>query len=755
MSKNLMREDFVPEERGSEEKKFKRIFSLKSMGQQVLTFGLFSFLLLGLLKELFTGPSYNESDISRGRLEAVGLARDGMLEQSLQQLEVLRNVAPENQALLWDYLVVLQWAEKNVAALSFLSVETIDDLPFYVINAMVKSALALNNYPVLIKLYHTGLNKADDVAAFVLPISQGLIAQGQFQTTDDLLKAALAVSPPSIALKLEMARLYHAQAQPRSQAMLDSLINEAPDNTNVQKLWIDSIVRQARQGQLADAILRFEEAVSLFPQLATHYVDYAVLLAWAGENEAVYLSYEKILAQQTNGDALAPYALEAFAKSFRESGRFALAEKLYRQLLAIKPGDLDATLGLALTLIELNQLSAALGFLEPLAKEYPEHRDIQQGLAFAYENNRQPVAAARQYSHLFTIYGEEDLASDWLQNAVKASKKHGVATVKSQFERMLANPEENQRVLNEYVLILIQHGKTTEAERWSSYLDLEQSPAYVIEALAKLARNQNKFKKAQRLYKTGYRHYPKNIQMPIGLGLTMTEARQEEPSHRVLSWLNNKYPDNVQILEALHYHYQVFNRPGKEILVLKRLAEMTQDNEHYVDKWAGQSMKMVDDHNRDYFINQFEMMLSRFPRHDKLRYDYLSLMAQQGQYVRLMAEVNSMNVNNAPAYLLEMLGFVARQVGDIAHADYFYQIGVQRYPEQSVFSVGLALAAIDAGHVKKGKLRLDQTKSRFGESKDLLFAYAYACEQMENYVGVVNYYGKILEKWPNNEYAYR
>lgn len=715
------------------------------------TFCVYGVILCVLLTEMLSSPFYTDQDLSRSREQAVAAAREGNFEAALDRFEGLLSIAPDNQSVLYDYLVVLHWAGQDKKALSLLGkVEPTSALPSYAIRELIDAAITIERFDVANELYNAGIKGGEDLPGQAVFFAQRLIAAQELDRAVDVLATALVWHPGHPSLLVEIGRAYHFQHSPDAYPILDKLLSLDTPTTSVIELWMDNLITQARGGELEEAIYRFESADSRYPYLKPFYGDYAVLLSWAGRvNDVADLSTRISLDSQDT------YILKAIAKSLRDMGNNAEAVRLYRMIVGRDSLDIDAQLGLSLALIDEGDTEEALDILLPVTHNNPQHQDALKALAITYENSDMPHQAGEIYRRLYTLVDDTSLLNDWVHNAVVASNLHGLKSVDNQFQDMLSNPVKNQRVLNEYILLLMQEDKTAEARRWEQYLDINQSPDYVVEALAKEARTRGDVGTAERLYKTGIHRFPENLQMRIGLGLTYVDAKQKALSYSLLSRLNEQKPSNQQILEALHYFYLTFDDAARGADVLAQLASIAESNKKYLRRWAEHMVSLAGSDDRGQVIEQFEKMMQRYPDNSDLRYDYLSLLSQDNQHLRLLEKAEFLDFSVVPAYVLEMLGYAARQVSNPELAKEYYQLGVTRFPGNPTFPVALALTLIDQGRYEEALVIMVDVRRQFGEGKDLLFAFAYAYEQLGNNIEAMKYYDKILSDWPNNEVAYR
>jgi tetratricopeptide (TPR) repeat protein len=86
--------------------------------------------------------------------------------------------------------------------------------------------------------------------------------------------------------------------------------------------------------------------------------------------------------------------------AYLAEGKYALAERLFSRALGGDPGDADLWLGLAAAYAGAGDPDRQIQALEDAARQLPGRRDLRQKLADAYEENKNPGAAARVLEEL-------------------------------------------------------------------------------------------------------------------------------------------------------------------------------------------------------------------------------------------------------------------------------------------------------------------------------------------------------------------
>ncbi len=126
-------------------------------------------------------------------------------------------------------------------------------------------------------------------------------------------------------------------------------------------------VDDARAGRLALGLAELQSLRECFPERQDMLGDLAVVLGWAGNDQAALALLDRIVLPT------APlYLVEGLANSARHLQRYDLAESLYRGALLRFPQRLELQTGLAWTLLDAQNLDAAAALVADLRARFPE-----------------------------------------------------------------------------------------------------------------------------------------------------------------------------------------------------------------------------------------------------------------------------------------------------------------------------------------------------------------------------------------------
>ncbi len=170
----------------------RQIYYLKSL--------LFSILFLSLeTTTLFATPKYNH---------AIGWARNGELDKSLNFLSTLHKENPKDKKLLYDYITVLGWAKKDAQAIRVANSVSFSTAPAYAIQNIAKSARNVKKYRLAVKLYVLGAKRFPNNSDFYLGLALSLNDMKRFKLSNRIFNKAKQKFPNNVNLKFTQAEIY-------------------------------------------------------------------------------------------------------------------------------------------------------------------------------------------------------------------------------------------------------------------------------------------------------------------------------------------------------------------------------------------------------------------------------------------------------------------------------------------------------------------------------------------------------------------
>ncbi len=220
---------------------------------------------------------------------------------------------------------------------------------------------------------------------------------------------------------------------------------------------------------------------------------------------------------------------------------------------------------------------------------------IFQGFSYAQDHARPPIEIPDQTGSQAILTKnmpseESPVRKDehTIRQAVSLARQGQTEKALSLLEPIVKRRPEDKKLLRDYVVILGWANKDREALAMAPKVGLENAPFYVIDSLAKSARNLHLFDRSVELYRLSILMSPERLQGHIGLVLALSDAGKSPEALESLTPLLKKYKNNPDLLftkayaheaggeklQALWIYEKILRRyPGKkEALRLKILA---------------------------------------------------------------------------------------------------------------------------------------------------------------------------------------
>ena len=97
----------------------------------------------------------------------------------------------------------------------------------------------------------------------------------------------------------------------------------------------------------------------------------------------------------------------------------------------------------------------------------------------------------------------------------------------------------------------------------------------------------------------------------------------------------------------------------------------------------------------------------------------------------------------------------ARDSGRYNEAELLYAQGYSLYPGQIVLGVGQVLSVIDQRRLDEAATLIETLEERWPDQRDVLHAKAYLKDVEKDFAASIAIYQKILDAYPDDDYAYR
>jgi len=146
--------------------------------------------------------------------------------------------------------------------------------------------------------------------------------------------------------------------------------------------------------------------------------------------------------------------------------------------------------------------------------------------------------------------------------AVKWAREGEIEKSLNELKRLYAKYPDNENILYDYITVLGWGGFDDKVYYIAKNSDFSKAPDYLLQTVAKSARNMKKYSYAATLYKLGMKRFPRNSQFHIGYALTMFDAKDNKSANsslfRTLSSFHNDGNVKKEVARTFEYGKEYF-----------------------------------------------------------------------------------------------------------------------------------------------------------------------------------------------------
>ncbi|MFK7978077.1 MAG: poly-beta-1,6 N-acetyl-D-glucosamine export porin PgaA [Halioglobus sp.] len=730
---------------------------------------IFSFLIplavLGVLfYELFNTPFYSEGELAGAREKTVALAREGKFEEAFNRFDALFDIAPDDQKVWGDYVIVLIWDDQERRALA-LSEQHLDlsEAALYIIHEIFAAYLRQGHHEKALRAALLALPRSEDPAHYAVVRSRQLSTVGALAEAKRLLEAASAVAsddPRLIAARLAIELNGGAS---EAEDELRRELAQNPNDPDLRAVQVEAAVLRARAGDYGDALAHFEGRYRSEPDNVKVASEYLTLLSWSGAHEqavGVYMAHA--------GQGLDDHAREAAAISLLSTGEVEEGTVILEVLAAIDPDNQRYLRGLAMARVARADPDGAVALLESVKEA---EADTLEQLGYLYASQQKPKRAAVTHGLAFALQAPEQRAYlPWFDAIEAATKRSGISPFLDDLRQYLPGLAGNP-IVARYIVMLLRYDQDElareiaaeypySAQRPAGQSKQDSAPgdrlAKQLQWEAKTARDERNLALAVKLSRFGLEHYPNNRQLQLGLAIGLSESGKQREPTAILKQLAETYPADQQIQNAAVYHFRKYKLDDALMASLERLMPLSAgtQRDRVLMSWVTTLLS-----NRVYADTPAQLAaLERIGRYhpDSTRW-WLTLALLQSREGRCDAAVQALakvSPSQSDLHMLDNAGFIARQCENYALAEVYYARGIERYGHRPEMFAGLALSITDGGDAQRALQMLQPVAASLGADRDFLFARAYASAAAGEHEAAAEDYQALLQRWPDDKEAF-
>ena len=366
----------------------------------------------------------SESDtLVERHAQAIAMAREGELDASLELIEALRAEDPENLQLIYDEIVVLQWADRDDSAVALAAEIDSEIAPDYVLRAVAKSWRNLGELETSANWYQLALTQSESDVDARIGLANVYADAGRFFDARQVLRDH--PDPENHVVRLNLAEAYVLERQGRVTEALgryQRVLEHEPENPLALRatfLLLRSLLLPREALALArqhPGTARDDEIVQLEADVAALRIrfgaqsSYPAPQRFAGTDRALSdidallarndldpavrqrLGYDRIVAltdrllsaeaieefeaAQAPIDETPVYVLSAIGRSYSNERQPELARYYLETALDRDPGNLEIQFRLFYVYADLQEHELALNLAQRLLESLPPVRQV-------------------------------------------------------------------------------------------------------------------------------------------------------------------------------------------------------------------------------------------------------------------------------------------------------------------------------------------------------------------------------------------
>ncbi|MCX7084663.1 MAG: poly-beta-1,6 N-acetyl-D-glucosamine export porin PgaA [Methylococcales bacterium] len=429
-------------------------------------------------------------------------ASEGQAEQFLPQLKTMVEKHPKKINYLYDYLQALSWAERDIDIIHEATKIDLNSAPAYIIESIAKATRNLHDYNKAEQLYQLAIQKTPTRLEPKLGLALVFIDQHKTKLAIETLQELTNQYPENINILMSLGSAYE---QDDHQALAVELYKKA--------LTIQPTFKEAERRIITASVLNADShpTMELANAKRTLFTDeqwtklnwdYATLLIRQGE---------QALTEKPDGYTITDQAISAINNNIESLKQI----KLKDQAVWLTRAEID----LLVAYHDRNNFSAATQLYEHLQEE-KENLPLYAKLAAAdtYLDKHEPQKAINICLTLIKEQPENFNAHLLLVKAyLESGQTKNVTESLEQVNILVKKYPEEKRYFYNYIQALAWANRDIDVIQLANNFDLNTAPIYVIESIAKAARNLHDFNKAEFLYQLAINKAPHRLESKRGL----------------------------------------------------------------------------------------------------------------------------------------------------------------------------------------------------------------------------------------------
>ena len=329
------------------------------------------------------------------------------------------------------------------------------------------------------------------------------------------------------------------------------------------------------------------------------------------------------------------------ARSAAETGDRALAERLYRELVAAGVNDVRPYCNLGVLALLEQRSDTALGWLEQAVEVDPEHPRSHLNLGMALQLEKRTAEAITVLQRAVGL--DPQLAEAWNNLGYVLAQDDQPESAMAAYQRALDLQPGYAVAAQNLSVLLANHGIPQEGEQLLRQLPLAlaQEPGILFH-LGEMLRLQGKLEEAQAAYGECLERAPEDAELRMGVGLALLGAGQADHSLTVLLPLLAMRPDYSPGLVAVGWCLQEMEEIAQAIDLYQRAIALDPANIR-ARNLLGICHSIQGVHGEA--IRHFRAALEKEPKDSEIRTNMADSLRSQGFLDAAITEVNRLLVD--------------------------------------------------------------------------------------------------------------
>ena len=223
---------------------------------------------------------------------------------------------------------------------------------------------------------------------------QVFFQRGEFDKAKSHFEVARTADPNNLMANMSLAMI---GVQTNDLVLVSKRSNDvlAVDPNNRQAIELAAYVHESKQ-RYDEALALYQRWEKAYPKDAAPNHKMALLYQRRNDSSSSIAQFKKGVEKDPKDVAL----LSSYAQALRFSGDFAGANDLYGKILALKPGDPDASIGSAECLKKLEKPDDAVAVLNKAIEANPKNENLNMTLARTFVEQKKPDEAIAQFKKI-------------------------------------------------------------------------------------------------------------------------------------------------------------------------------------------------------------------------------------------------------------------------------------------------------------------------------------------------------------------